>query len=99
MPKKTVRTSARAPSKTDPVAALIDAASVGTTKDAPSAEALDALRRILAHNDAQTANVKRVGSGAAIEMLQTHFQWKGGSKSALDSLCRRALGRNSWGRP
>lgn len=98
MPKKTVSASANA-RNADPAAALIASVSRGTTRDDPPAEAIAQLRRLCEHNDSQTANVKKVGSQAAVEMLQAHYAWKGSSKSALDSLCRRALGRKSWGTP
>jgi hypothetical protein len=108
MSKPQVRTSAnghtdavlRARSvKVDPAAALIAKASRGTAKDEPPAEAVAALRKLCAHNDTQTSNVKKVGSGAAIEMLHTHYGWKGVSLSSLNSVCRRILGRKSWGTP
>lgn len=100
MPKKQVRASANAlTTAADPAASLIAAVRLGTAKDAPSPEALEALRKILAHNDTQAAPTKRVGSQAAIDMLQAHYGWKGGSLSALNSLCHRVLGRKSWGTP
>lgn len=102
MPKKTVRASANArkhatPTAPDPVQALIDKAARGTTKSAPP-EVIDAVRRFVEHNDANSAPTKKVGADVAITVLQG-LGWVGQSKSALDSLCRRALGRKSWGTP
>lgn len=97
MPKHTDRPSARVRTSADPVAALIDSARVGTTKALPPPEALDALRRICAYNDSETSPTKKVSMSSAVELLQTNYAWTGTSRSSLDSLCRRALGRKSWG--
>lgn len=83
--------------KADPAAALIATVSAGTTKADPTPEGLDALRKVIAHNDSQDAPTKKVGVNAAIDMLNTHYGWKGKSISSLNSLCRRVLGRKSWG--
>ncbi len=79
-------------------AALIASVRNGTTTEAPSPAALAELREVIAYNDTERAPTKRVGSAAAIAMLQAHG-WPGGSRSALDSLCRKVLGRASWGKP
>jgi hypothetical protein len=97
MPKKHVRTQSTDARTADPAAALIAGAKHGTALGAPSDEGLKALRTILDHNDSQNAPTKRVGSQAAIDMLQAHYGWKGASISALNALCRRAFGRKSWG--
>jgi hypothetical protein len=100
-PKKHVRTQSTdartAPS--DPAAALIAAVERGTAKPLPSVEALAALQKLIAHNDSASAQVTRVGSAAAIDMLRTHYGWSGSSIGALNGLCRRAFGRASWGKP
>jgi hypothetical protein len=99
MSKKQLRTSANAPTANDPASVLIATVSAGTTKADPSPEGLAALRKLVAHNDSQDAPTKKVGFTAAIAMLQKHYGWKGSSISALNSLCRRVLGRKSWGTP
>ena len=82
-----------------PADALIAKVASGTMRAQPPPEALAALRKILTHNDATSAPNKRVGSQAAIDMLQEHYGWQGASISSLNTLCRRALGRKSWGTP
>lgn len=85
--------------KADPAAALI--ASTRHTGHAPdpSPEALEALRKVFAHNDALPVSgpCGRVSAHAAVTMLRESFGW-GHGESALDALCRR-LGRRSWGKP
>lgn len=98
MPKRNVRThSTHAPK--DPAEALIETIRYGVAKALPSPEALTALRRLIEHNDSESAPTKKVGAHAAIALLQKHYAWKGASISALNSLCRRAFGRKSWGTP
>lgn len=102
MPKvkpKSVRTQTHAASNSDPAAGLIDAVRFGVSKPLPSVEALSALQKLIKYNDAAEGPTKRVGSQSAIDMLQTHYGWKGTSISALNALCRRAFGRKSWGTP
>ena len=102
MPKSQQRPSARvrtdAPAA-DPAANLIAKVARGTQLEDASPAALAALRQLCAHNDVTSAPTKRVGSQAAIDMLREHYEWRGASISALNSLCRRALGRRSWGTP
>lgn len=96
-PSARVRTDEPAP---DPAAALIATVARGTARELPSPEAIAALAKLCEYND-HTANgpTKRVGSQAAIDMLQKHYGWMGASVSSLNSLCRQALGRKSWGTP
>ena len=65
----------------------------------PPPEAIEALRKLIAYNDETRAPTKRVGSQAAIDMLQKHYDWQGASISSLNLLCRQAFGRKSWGVP
>lgn len=84
---------------TSPADALIASVKHGTSRALPPPEALEALRKVIAHNDHTSAPTKRVGSQAAIDMLQEHYGWQGTSLSSLNNLCRRAFGRKSWGTP
>lgn len=98
--KKKARTSADArEASPSPADALIAKVRSGTSRAMPPLAALDALRKILEHNDVTSAPTKRVGSQAAIDMLQEHYGWQGSSLSSLNNLCRRAFGRKSWGTP
>ncbi len=102
------RTQARTPAQAhtlpaphhDPVAALIAAAhaSMGTAID-PSPDAIAALRKIFAHNDARPRSgaCGRVSRIAAVRMLREAYGWAYG-EPALEALSRR-LGRKSWGQP
>lgn len=84
----------------DPAAALI-ARAVGAAYDGHrlSEDAIEALRKIFAHNDAcARSGSGRVSRGAAAQMLRESFAWAGG-EHALESACRRVFGRKSWGSP
>lgn len=59
----------------------------------------DALRTLIDHNDAAGCNRSKVSALAAIKMLREHYGWAGNGRTALDSLCVRALGRHSYGTP
>jgi len=86
--------------KRTPADELIAAASVGARTPQPSAAGLDALRTLCTHNDASgRSGPGRVSAEAAIVMLRTHYGWQGAGRTALDSLCRSAFGRRSYGTP
>jgi hypothetical protein len=81
--------------QTDPAAALI-AQVQRPAKDELPADAIAALRKLVEYNDTRAATGPgRVTQRAAIDMLRK-FGWVGGI-SAFDGLCRRVLGRRSWG--
>lgn len=84
--------------KADPSAALI--AQARNTVPNVSQAALTALRKLTEYNDSVNASGHgRVSADAAIHMLRTEFNWPGRARGALDSLCRRQLGRKSYGTP
>lgn len=60
----------------------------------PNEEGMAELRAVLEHNDVCTWG-ERVSADAAIEMLR-ELGWTGSSITALNRLCRSALGRKSF---
>jgi hypothetical protein len=84
-----------APSADDLIARV---ASVAATKDAPSEYALAELRKVIAHNDSVRGNYGRVRAEDACEML-AGLGWTGASRTALNTVCRKLLGRRSFGTP
>lgn len=87
--------NADAPSLAD---ALIAERRRGTAKALPSEQALTELRKVLAYNDEHAAPTKKVSRAQTIAMLRS-LGWTGESETALDRLCREALGRRSYGTP
>jgi len=99
MPKVNRRTHQRPTDAARPTAEdLIAAVRGGTSTPEPSAAALAELRKICTYNDLERAPTKRVGQDEAIKLLRS-YGWEGSSRTALHSLCRRSLGRKSWGAP
>jgi hypothetical protein len=77
---------------------LIKRASAATTLAPPSAKAMAELKKVLEHNDAARGNHRRVRAEDACELLRAHG-WSGSSRTALDTLCQKVLGRRSFGTP
>jgi hypothetical protein len=88
-------TPAAKPAKVSAAAALIEAAKRKQTAPTPPPEAMHALRELVAYNDTTGAG-GRVPAVAAIEMLR-ECGWPCSSRTGLDSLCKRELGRKSYG--
>lgn len=78
-----------------PAAALIAAAKQRQFTAAPPEAALADLREIIAYNDTVPLRA-RVSADDAINMLGKHG-WTCRSRQGLDSLCRRVLGRKTYG--
>lgn len=82
--------------KAAPAAAkLIAAAKARQFTAAPPEAALAGLREVLAYNDTVPLRA-RVSADDAIAMLAEHG-WTCRSRQGLDSLCRRVLGRKTYG--
>lgn len=75
--------------------ALIAAAKARQFTAAPPEAALTELREVLAYNDTVPVRA-RVSAADATDMLAAHG-WTCTSREGLDSLCRRVLGRKSYG--
>lgn len=63
----------------------------------PSEDALAELKQLLDHNDSSTHR-ERVSAPDAIAMLKG-MGWRGRERGALDTVCRMAFGRKSYGTP
>lgn len=88
-----------APELTTPAAKLIAAARAKVAA-LPSAEGIEALRQLCTHNDSiSRSGPGRVSADEAITMLRSHYSWSSNSRTALNTVCRKALGRRSYGTP
>ena len=86
---------AKKPSTPPAAAKLIAAAKARQFTAAPPEAALAELREVLAYNDTVPFRA-RVSADDAIDMLGKHG-WPCKSRTALDTMCRRAMGRKSYG--
>ena len=68
------------------------------TQPLPSQHAIDHLKELCEYNDGVSGSSGRVSRVDAAKSLLEHFGWKGGSKDALDNVCRAQLGRESFAR-
>jgi hypothetical protein len=84
-----------APSRAPAAANLIAAAKARQFTAAPPEAALAELREVLAYNDTVPFRA-RVSAEDAIDMLAKHG-WTCTTRSGLDSMCRRVLGRKTYG--
>ena len=99
MPKTKVRASTNALNPVSPADALIArVAGNGASKALPNEHALAELRKVIAHNDSVPGNHGRVRAEDACELLSA-LGWAGASRTALNTLCRKVLGRRSYGTP
>lgn len=68
-------------------------------REMPSAAALAELKKLIDHNDSVgTNNSRRVAAVAACDLLASHG-FECGSRDRLNSVCKAAFGRRSYGTP
>lgn len=99
MPRKRTAVDVANETRLNPAAALIaKAKTASAVVPHPSKAAMNELRLLIEHNDTTSTQREKVGADAAINMLRS-MGWIGRSRTTLDTLCKVALKRKSYGTP